>query len=133
MTESSNKGIRAAQIGIFVNALLAVTKLISGIIGNSYVLVADAVESATDIFSSLIVMSGLWIARRDPTEEYPYGFGRAETLATAIVALMLIGAAVGIGIEAVREILTPHHLPAAWTLAVLAAVILVKWLVSRCV
>src|SRR5580765_1413862 len=108
MTEPSDKGIQAAQIGIFVNAFLAMTKLISGIVGNSYVLVADAVESATDIFSSLIVMSGLWIARRDPTDEYPYGVGRAETLATAVVALMLIGVAVGISIEAIREILTPH-------------------------
>jgi cation diffusion facilitator family transporter len=78
-------------------------------------------------------MGGLRIARRDPTEEYPFGYGRAETLATAVVALMLVGAAAGIAIEAVREILTPHHLPAPWTLAVLAAVVIVKWLISRLV
>jgi cation diffusion facilitator family transporter len=131
MADLSEKGIRAAQLGVLVNALLAVTKLLAGVVGNSYALVADAVESGTDIFSSLIVMSGLQIARRDPTEEYPFGYGRAETLATAVVALMLVATAVGIGIEAVREILTPHHLPAKWTLAVLATVVLVKWLVSR--
>ncbi len=118
-------------MGIIINALLALAKLLAGIVGNSYALVADAVESGTDIFSSLIVMGGLWIARRDPTEDFPLGFGRAETLATAVVALMLVGAAIGIGIEAVREILTPHHLPAAWTLGVLAGVVVVKWLVSR--
>lgn len=131
MSDLSSKGIRAAQWGVLVNAALAVTKLLAGVIGNSYALVADAVESGTDIFSSLIVMSGLRIARRDPTEEFPFGYGRAETLATAVVALMLIGAAVGIAIEAVREIVTPHHLPEPWTLAVLAAVVLVKWLISR--
>src|SRR5882724_7559013 len=112
MADLSDKGIRAAQLGILVYAVLAVTKLLAGVVGNSYALVADAVESAIDIFSSLIVMRGLQIARRDATEEYPFGYGRAETLATAVVALMLIGTAVGIGIEAVREILMPHHLPA---------------------
>jgi cation diffusion facilitator family transporter len=130
MVDVSDKGIRAAQLGIFVNAVLAMTKLLAGLLGNSYALVADAVESGTDIFSSLIVMSGLQIARRDPTEEYPFGFGRAETLATAVVALMLVGAAVVICIEAIREIFTPHHLPAAWTLAVLAIVVMIKWLIS---
>ncbi len=131
MPDLSEKGIRAAQLGILVNALLAVAKLLAGVVGNSYALVADAVESGTDIFSSLFVLGGLQIARRDPTDEYPFGFGRAETLSTAAVALMLVGVAVGIAIEAVREILTPHHLPAAWTLVVLATVVAVKWLISR--
>src|SRR5262245_24851532 len=131
MTDPSERGIRAAQLGILTNALLALTKLLAGVVGNSYALVADAIESGTDIFSSLIVMGGLHIARRDPTEEYPFGFGRAETLATAVVALMLVGAAATIAIQAVREILTPHHLPAPWTLAVLAVVVVVKWLISR--
>lgn len=131
MPDLSEKGIRAAQLGILVNALLAVTKLLAGVVGNSYALIADSVESGADIFSSLFVLGGLHVARRDPTEEYPFGFGRAETLSTAAVALMLVGVAVGIAIEAVREILTPHHLPAAWTLAVLATVVTIKWLISR--
>jgi len=131
MSDRSERGIRAAQLGILVNAVLALVKLLAGVVGNSYALVADAVESSTDIFSSLVVMSGLRIARRDPTDEYPFGFGRAETLATGVVALMLVGAAVGIAIEAVREILTPHHPPAPWTLAVLATVVIVKWMISR--
>src|SRR5262249_6445212 len=131
MPDPSERGIRAAQMGILVNALLALTKLLAGVIGNSYALIADAIESGTDIFSSLIVLMGFRIAQRDPTDEYPFGFGRAETLATAVVALMLVGAAATISIQAIREILTPHHLPAPWTLAVLAAVITVKWLISR--
>ena len=131
MLTHSERGIRAAQTGILVNAVLAIFKLLAGIVGNSYALIADAVESGTDIFSSLIVMSGIRIAQRDPTEEFPFGYGRAETLATAVVALMLLGAAAGIAIEAVKEIRTPHHAPAAWTLIVLAAVAIVKWLISR--
>jgi cation diffusion facilitator family transporter len=110
---------------------LAVTKLLAGVAGNSYALVADAVESATDIFSSLIVMSGLRIARRDPTDDFPFGYGRAETLATAVVALMLLGTAGGIAIEAIREIVTSHHLPAPWTLVILGVVVMIKWLISR--
>lgn len=129
--DSTERGIRAAQLGVLVNALLALAKLLAGFIGNSYALIADAVESGTDIFSSLIVMGGLRIARRDPTDEYPFGFARAETLATSVVALMLLGAAAGIAIEAVREIRTPHHLPAPWTLAVLAIVVVVKWVLGR--
>lgn len=131
MTEISDPGVRAAQSGIFVNALLAMSKLVAGIVGTSYALVADAIESATDILSSSILMGGLYIARRDSTDDYPFGYGRAETLATAVVALMLIGAAVGIGIEAAREIVTPHRLPAPWTLSVLAIVVVVKWLVAQ--
>jgi cation diffusion facilitator family transporter len=119
-------GIRAAQLGLLVNALLVAVKLIAGILGNSYALVADGVESSTDIFSSLIVWGGLSIAARPADEDHPYGHGKAESLAAAVVALMLIGAAISIAIAAVREILTPHHTPAWYTLAVVAGVVLIK-------
>lgn len=128
--EAAGRGIRSAQMGMLVNTGLAVTKLVAGVVGNSYALVADAVESTADIFSSLIVWSGLSVASRDPDETYPFGYGKAESLAAAIVSLMLLGAAAGISIEAVREIVTPHHAPAAWTLVVLVAVVIVKTLLS---
>ena len=128
--EAAGRGIRSAQAGMLVNTGLAMTKLVAGIVGNSYALVADAVESTADIFSSLIVWSALSVARRDADETYPFGYGKAESLAAAIVSLMLLAAAVGISIEAVREIVTPHHAPAAWTLAVLVAVVVVKTLLS---
>lgn len=133
MPDSDNlrRGLQTAQLGILVNALLAVTKLVAGIVGNAYALIADAVESTADILSSLIVLVGLQISGREPDENYPFGYGRAETLAAAVVALMLIGTAIGISVEAVREILTPHHAPAAWTLGILVTVIIVKWIVSR--
>jgi cation diffusion facilitator family transporter len=116
---------------LFVNALLALIKLVAGIVGNTYALVADAVESTADIFGSLVVWSGLRVATRDPDHDYPFGYGKAESLAGGVVALMLCGAAIGIGLEAVREIRTPHKSPAWWTLLVLVAVLLVKFVLFR--
>jgi cation diffusion facilitator family transporter len=112
MTEHANRGgIRAAQFGIVVNAALAAIKLVAGIVGNTYALVADAVESTADILGSLVVWGGLRVAALPADEDHPYGHGKAEALAAAVVSLMLLGAAVGIGVEAVREIRTPHHTP----------------------
>lgn len=131
MTIDASRGIRTAQIGLLVNAVLAVIKVLAGVIGNSYALIADGIESTADLFSSTIIWSGLRIARRDANAEYPFGYGKAETLAAATVALMLIGAAIAISIEAIREILTPHHSPAPWTLVVLVVVVVVKEVLFR--
>lgn len=131
MAEFIRRGIRVAQIGLLVNAVLAMVKLIAGILGNSYALVADAIESIADVFSSLVVWGGLHISSRSADEEYPFGYGKAEPLAAAVVGLMLLGAAMLVAIQAVREILTPHHGPAPFTLVVLVAVILVKELLFR--
>jgi cation diffusion facilitator family transporter len=131
MSDQSRRGIRSAQIAILVNAALAIAKLVAGLVGHTYALVADAVESTADIFASTIVWGGLRVAARDPDEEYPFGYGKAEPLAAAVVALMLLGAAVAIAFEAVREIRTPHLTPAPWTLIVLVAVVIVKWTLSR--
>lgn len=131
MDDRVKQGIQVTQYGVLINTGLALVKLLAGVLGNSYALIADAVESCADIFSSLIVMGGLMVSRREPTAEYPFGFGRAESLAAAAMGLMLIGVAIGIGIEAIREILTPHHLPAFWTLPILLGVVVVKWLISR--
>jgi cation diffusion facilitator family transporter len=131
MATSADRGIRVAQLGLLANTLLAMIKLMAGIIGNAYALIADAVESIADIFSSLIVWGGLRIAAREADEQYPFGYGKAEALAAAVVALMLIGAAAGISAEAIREILTPHHTPAPFTLIVLVGVILVKEVLFR--
>jgi cation diffusion facilitator family transporter len=131
MAEANRRGIRSAQSAILVNTCLAIVKLAAGLIGNTYALVADAVESTTDIFSSTIVWGGLRVAARDPDEVYPFGYGKAEPLAAAVVALMLCGAAIGIALAAVTEIRTPHMTPAPWTLIVLVGVMMVKWILSR--
>jgi cation diffusion facilitator family transporter len=122
--------MRAAQVGMLVNLILAVIKLIAGIVGHAYALVADAVESTADIFSSLVVYGGLRIAAQPADEDHPYGHGRAEALAGAFVALMLLAAALGIAIEAIREIRMPHHTPRAWTLGVLVGVIVIKQILA---
>jgi cation diffusion facilitator family transporter len=123
--------MQAAKIGLLVNIALVSLKLLAGIAGNSYALVADAFESFTDIFSSLIVWAGLRITSKPADEDYPYGYGKAETLATVVVSLMLLGAASGIAVAAVAEIVTPHHMPAAFTLAVIPVVILAKEVLFR--
>lgn len=127
------RGARSAQAGMLVNTLLAIVKLLVGIVGHSYALIADAIESAADVFSSLVVWRGLRLAAREADERYPFGYGKAESLAAATVGLMLLGAAAGIAVLSVREIVTPHHLPAPYTLIVLVAVIAVKEALFRTV
>jgi cation diffusion facilitator family transporter len=121
----------AVATGLVVNAVLSGAKLVAGVLGNSYALIADAAESGFDILGSLVVLGGMRIAARREDDDYPFGYGKAESLAGAVVALMLMGAAIGIAIEAVREIVTPHHTPAPYTLAVLVAVVLIKWWMGR--
>lgn len=123
--------MRAAQSGLLVNIALGIVKLVAGIAGHTYALIADAIESSIDIFSSLIVWGGLRITTKPPDEDYPYGYGKAETLAAVVVSFMLLGAAVGIAVAAVGEILKPHHMPAPFTLAVIPVVIVVKELLFR--
>ena len=131
MAATVRQGIRATQIGMLINAGLAVTKLIAGLVGHTYALVADAIESTADIFSSIIVWRGLAIAALPADEDHPFGHGKAEPLAAAVVSLMLIGAALGIAVEATSEIRNPHHAPAPWTLVVLVVVMFVKTMLSR--
>jgi cation diffusion facilitator family transporter len=131
MSDGARRGMRSAQLGMFANALLAAVKLVAGIVGNTYALIADAVESTADIFASLVVWGGLRVASRNPDEEYPFGYGKAESLAAGFVAIMLIAAAFGIAFEAIREIRTPHHSPAAWTLIVLVVVFITKYVLFR--
>ena len=124
--DRTSRGIRSAQAGLLTNAFLAVVKILSGILGHSYALIADGVESTTDVFSSLVLWRGLNVAARSPDEEYPFGYGKAESLSAAVISLLLMGAAFGIAIQAVREIVTPHHAPAPFTLGVLVLVVVVK-------
>jgi cation diffusion facilitator family transporter len=120
------KGTGAARLALGVNAAMVVIKVTTGVVGNSYALVADGVESSLDIFSSLIVWRSLSLAGRGPDEEYHFGYAKAESLAAATVALVLLLAALGISVAAVREIATPHSVPAPYTLLVLVGVVAVK-------
>ncbi len=119
-------GARLALVGVAVNFILAVTKIVAGVLGNCYALIADGIESSLDIFGSLVIWFGLKVASEPPDIEHPYGHGKAEPLASVAVALAVIAAAIGLAIQSIREIVTPHHAPAPFTLAVLVVVIVIK-------
>lgn len=128
MSDSSlNDGVvRTALLSMLGNTLLAVFKGTAGFFGNSYALIADAIESTTDVFSSLLLVIGLWFSRRPADENHPYGHGRAESLATFIVVAFLLTSATVITIESIRHIISPHKTPAPYTLIVLLVVIVIK-------
>jgi cation diffusion facilitator family transporter len=126
-------GARVALAGMIVNFVLAVVKITAGLLGNSYVLVADGIESALDIAGSVVIWGGLKFAARPPDATHPYGHGKAEPMAAGIVAAGVIIAAIALAIQSVREIFTPHHGPAPFTLIVLIVVIIVKEFLFRSV
>src|SRR5215468_7982744 len=103
------RSLRATWLGLVVNTVLAAGKLAAGILGHSHALVADAVESLADIFSSIVVWRGLVVAEEPADEEHPYGHGKAEPIASAIVATMLLLAAAGIALNSIREAFGPEH------------------------
>jgi len=120
------RSLRATFLGLGVNALLAAAKMLAGIFGHSHALVADAVESLADVFSSIIVWRGVVVAEEPADEDHPYGHGKAEPLAAAVVSAMLLLAATWIVIGALNAIREPHPAPKPFTLIVLIAVIVVK-------
>jgi len=120
------RGLRATFTGLAVNSLLTAAKFVAGFLGHSPALVADAVESLADIFSSLVVWRGLVVASEPADEDHPYGHGKAEPIASATVATMLLLAAIWITIHAVRGITEPRLAPAPFTLILLILVIILK-------
>src|SRR5947208_3293386 len=122
---------RVALIGLLINVVLAAVKIVAGVVGHAYVLIADGIESALDIGGSIVIWGGLTVAARPPDETHPYGHGKAEPIAAIAVALGVLAAATGLAIESVREILTPHHGPAPFTLAILIVVIVIKEFLFR--
>jgi cation diffusion facilitator family transporter len=124
--EPEQEAIRTTYISIAGNLCLAIIKGLAGIFGNSYALIADAIESTTDIFSSLLVLFGLTYARRPADKNHPYGHGKIEPLITFFVVGFLVLSAGLIAYESILHIQTPHKVPKPWTLWVLGAIILWK-------
>jgi cation diffusion facilitator family transporter len=122
----SEKAIKTTYWSIAGNTFLAITKGIAGVFGNSYALIADAIESTTDIFSSLLVLFGLKYAAKPADENHPYGHGKAEPLITFAVVGFLVVSATIIFIESIHNIQQPHDIPKPFTLIVLGAIILFK-------
>ena len=125
-------GIRSTIVGVLINVGLAMIKGIAGVVGNSYALIADAVESSLDIFSSVAVLGGLKIAAIPPDDNHPYGHGKAEPLAALVVSLVLMATATALTVGSIREILrVSQQAPEAFTLYVLVVVVVVKEILFR--
>lgn len=133
MQPEAREAIKASYWSIAGNTLLAVAKGITGIFGNSYALIADAIESTTDVFSSILVLLGLRYASKPADENHPYGHGRAEPLFTFMVVGFLIVSATIIAYESIENINTPHEIPKPYTLIVLAVIIIIKEVFYRVV
>jgi cation diffusion facilitator family transporter len=125
-TTRLERTLRATFLGLAANVTLTAAKFTAGFLGHSQALIADAVESLADIFSSIIVWRGLVVAETPPDEDHPYGHGKAEPLAAAIISAMLLLAAAVIAYHSFRGIIEPRVAPSAWTLIVLVGVILTK-------
>jgi cation diffusion facilitator family transporter len=123
---SEQTAIKATYFSIIGNTCLAIIKGLAGFFGNSYALIADAIESTTDIFASFLVLFGIKYSNRPADKNHPYGHGRAEPLITFLVVGFLITSATIIAYESIINIGTPHQLPKPWTLIVLAAIIIWK-------
>jgi len=119
-------GARVALFGMIVNSIFATVKILGGLFGHAYVLIADGIESGLDIAGSFVIWSGLKVAARPPDASHPYGHGKAEPIAAVIVGIGVFAAAVGLAIQSVREIFLPHHTPAPFTLGILIVVIVIK-------
>lgn len=131
LARSASKGIRASLASVFISLILGVIKVIAGVVGHSYALIADGVESMLDVALGLVVAGSLKIAAQPPDEEYPFGYGKVEPTAALLIATGLLGAAIVIAIQAIREIVTPHRAPAPFTLIVLVVVVITKELLFR--
>ncbi|MBS1505532.1 MAG: cation transporter [Bacteroidetes bacterium] len=128
--------LKTVYFSIAGNTLLALLKWLAGFFGNSYALIADAIESTSDIFSSLLVLFGLKYANRPADKNHPYGHGRAEPLVTFLVVAFLVVSAVIIAHDSIANISTPHELPKPYTLIILGAIITWKelsyrWVIKR--
>jgi cation diffusion facilitator family transporter len=133
MNQNTREAIKTSYLSIVGNALLAIVKALTGIFGNSYALIADAIESTTDVFSSTLVLLGLKYSSKPPDENHPYGHGKAEPLITFLVVGFLVVSATVIAYESVEHIRTPHKIPEPYTLVVLALIVIIKEIFYRVV
>jgi len=131
--QNEQSAIRTTYFSIIGNTSLALIKGLAGFFGNSYALIADAIESTTDIFASLLVLFGLKYANKPADENHPYGHGKIEPLVTFLVVAFLVTSATIIAYESIQNIQTPHKVPKSWTLFVLGSIILWKEISYRIV
>jgi len=128
---SPSKSLGLGILAICINGALMIVKIGIGLVGNSYALIADGIESASDIFSSVITWAGFRWSLKPADEDHPYGHGKIDALTGMFSGGALFAAAAFIAYQSILEIRTPHHSPAWFTLPVLIGVIVVKELLSR--
>ena len=127
----SSEAIRTTQLGIIISIVLIFVKGISGHLGQSYALIADATESGADVISSGLLWVALIYAQRPPDKGHPYGHGKAEPVAAILIGFFLLAAAGWIAYHSIGFINTPHELPKSYTLIVLLLVIAAKEILFR--
>lgn len=127
------QAIKITWLSIVGNTCLAIIKALAGYFGNSYALIADAIESASDILASFLVLFGLKYSLKPADKNHPYGHGRAEPLVTFVVVGFLVASAGVIAFKSIENINTPHELPKTYTLLVLGLVIIIKEIFYRIV
>lgn len=127
----TSKALRTTQVGIVISIILVILKAISGHLGHSYALMADATETGADVFSSTLLFFALRIALKPADKHHPYGHGKAEPVAAVMISIFLIGAAVWIGYHSIEMIRTPHEMPKPFTLGVLLVVMVIKEIMFR--
>ncbi|MDF3027644.1 MAG: cation diffusion facilitator family transporter [Fluviicola sp.] len=131
MSVNHEKAEKTAWFSLVGNFIMAIVKGLVGYFGNSYALIADAIESTGDVFASALVIVGFRYARRPPDENHPYGHGKVEPLITFVVVGFLVASATLIIIESIHNIQTPHKAPASYTLWFIGGIIIVKELFFR--
>lgn len=134
MKKTYTNGKRARHtilLSLFGNIVLVFVKLITGLVGNSFALVADAIESAGDVFSSFIIYLGLRAPDKPSDKDHPFGHGKVEPIISFLVVFFLIVSAGFIAYQAISNIQSPQKMPSPYTLIVLAGVILYKELLYQ--
>jgi cation diffusion facilitator family transporter len=121
------EAVRASWLGLGANLVLGVAKLTGGIVGQSYALISDAVNSLGDVFTSVAVLHALHVAQKPADAEHPYGHTRAEAIAGSNVAILVIVSALLVGYGAILGFVDhPREVPPAWTLAIAGANVVIK-------
>ncbi len=117
--------MEVSQKSLAVNVILSAIKFIAGVVANSGAMISDAIHSASDVFSTVIVMIGVKLSAKAEDKDHPYGHERLECVAAIILAMLLLMTGIFIGYESVQKILSAETEPLAipGTLAVVAAVI----------
>jgi cation diffusion facilitator family transporter len=117
---------RAAWLGLIINLVLGLLKLVGGLVGSSFALLSDAVNSLGDSLTSLVVIAALRYAQQPADSEHPYGHTRAEAVAASNVALIIMLSALYVGWEGISRLFQVHDIPPLWTLWIAGANVAIK-------